>query len=89
MPWYFICGLSLIGFWIIGTVLVQIDEKYAVWWSIGVIYPILWVLCYPIRAVKTYSANKQAYQKHGISTLQYLFGARIYKKAGRFNDNKN
>lgn len=80
MPWYLVCGLSLIGFWVIGTVLVQIDEKYAVGWSIGIIYPILWTLCYPIRAVTTYRRYEQQYRKHGISMVRYLFGARIHKK---------
>lgn len=55
----------------------QVDEDYACCWAMGLLYPILWIILYPIRAWKTYSSHYSYYQKHGITRLQYMFGKRV------------
>lgn len=64
-------------YWAIGVILVQVDEDYACCWAMGLLYPILWIILYPIRTWKTYSSQYNYYQKHGITRLQYMFGKRV------------
>ena len=64
-------------YWAIGVILVQVDEDYACYWAMGLLYPILWIILYPIRTWKTYSSHYNYYQKHGITRLQYMFGKRV------------
>lgn len=64
-------------YWAIGVILVQVDEDYACCWAMGLLYPILWIILYPIRTWKTYSSHYNYFQKHGITRLQYMFGKRV------------
>ncbi len=41
--------------------------------AMGVLYPIAYVLTYPIRAWTTYSHSRGYYEKHGITRFQYVF----------------
>ena len=78
--------IHLFVFWIIGVIAVCIDEDWGVYWSMGLLYPILLILLYPIRAWRHYSRYKVEYQKHDITRLQYMFGKRIYKENNKRNE---
>lgn len=77
--------ITLIVYWTVGlflaiiydNVLNQNVDDFMRLWAFGIAHPVLWVLCYPIRAWHSYSQYKQHYQKRGISWLQYLFGRRV------------
>ena len=68
----------------IGVILVGIDEDWACYWAMGLLYLILKIILYPIRAWMTYSQHKEWYEKRGISRLQYIFGKRVnaFKQEG-------
>ena len=76
MEWYWIVALTLLGVWTVGLILSQIDEDYAVYWAVGLLYPLLRVLLYPIWAARQYEESRVFYEKRGITKLQFLFGKR-------------
>lgn len=76
--------IHLFVFWIIGVIAVCIDEDWGVYWAMGLLYPILWILLYPIREWRHYSRYKTEYQKHDITRLQYMFGKRISKVNNKY-----
>lgn len=76
MAWYWIVLLTLLGVWTVSVVLAQFDEDYTLWWACGLLYPVLYLIFYPIRAVKRYNSGRQYYERHGISKVQYIFGKR-------------
>lgn len=41
--------------------------------AMGILYPIAYILTYPIRAWNTYSHSRGYYEKHGITRFQYVF----------------
>lgn len=78
-----IVAITLMAYWIVGTVVFFIskqNETVGCLWAMGLVYPVLYALFYPIRAIKTYNASSAYYQKRGISRVQYLFGKRIRRK---------
>lgn len=91
MKWYLISLITLCIYWLIGTILViiidnsnKLSDKILVPFCMGLfypmlLYPILWVLFYPIRSWNTYKSSKHYYQNHNITFLQYLFGKRVNK----------
>lgn len=81
-----IVAITLIAYWIVGTVVFFIskqNETVGCLWAMGLVYLVLYVLFYPIRAIKTYNASSAYYQKRGITRIQYLFGKRARRK---YND---
>ena len=75
-----IVAITLFSYWILSTivfVLSKQDETVGCALAMGLVYPILYVIFYPIRAMNTYSHSSVYYQKHGISRVQYLFGKRV------------
>lgn len=76
MSYFTVVILTLTVYWLIGFAIAIIDEDYSVYWSVGLIYPIMYVLTYPIRIWMRYSRSKQFYQKHNISRWQYFWGKR-------------
>ena len=84
MTWYSIIIIITLVYWTIGVILVMIDEDWACYWAMGLLYPILYIILYPIRAWKTYSSHYSYYQKHDITRLQYIFGKRVnaFKQEG-------
>lgn len=76
MAWYWIVLLTVLVMWVIGVILAQIDEDYALYWSMGLMYPLLLVLLYPFRAMWQYENSRRFYEKHGITKMQFLFGKR-------------
>ena len=68
--------LTLIIYWIIGFIISQINEDLAIYWAVGFIYPIAYVLFYPVRLWEQYTMSKKYYQRHGISRWQFMFGKR-------------
>ena len=84
MKWYWISLITLLVYWSIGVVIAQID--YGDWlelWAMGLMYPVLRVLFYPVRAWKEYSDWQEYYQKHNITRLQYIFGKRVHKNRSK------
>lgn len=59
--------LTLTVYWLIGFAIAIIDEDYSVYWSVGLIYPIMYVLTYPIRTWMRYARSKQYFKKHIIN----------------------
>lgn len=76
--------ITLLVTWIINCIVVFISEEAALYVSMGLVYPVLWVLTYPVRAWKTYSSSKHYYERHNITRLQYIFGKRVnaFKQKG-------
>jgi len=79
MAWYEIVLLTVVIFWAVSIVLAQFDEDYALRWACGLLYPILYFLFYPVRALRQYEAWRDYYEKHGITKWQFLFGKRVKK----------
>lgn len=77
MDWYWIVLITYIVMCAITLILTQINEEYALYWAVGILYPIVYVLLYPIRAWVKWGMSRGYYQKHGISRLQYIFGKRV------------
>lgn len=77
MNWYYIVAITLIVYWVIGMIWATIDEDSVIYWSTGLIYPLLLIIFYPIRAYNTYKKSSIYYQKRGISCMQYIFGKRV------------
>lgn len=71
---------TLIIYWTVGIIIALIDENKLVYWATGLMYPIILVITYPIRAINTYNHSYSFYQKHNISLLQYIFGKRVHQK---------
>ena len=80
MSWYSIIIIITLVYWTIGVILVGIDEDWACYWAMGLLYPIMKIILYPIRAWITYSQHKEWYEKRGISRLQFMLGKRANKK---------
>ena len=76
MAWYWIVLLTLLGVWTVSVVLAQFDEDYTLWWAWGLLYPVLYLIFYPIRAVKRYNRGQQYYERYGNSKVKYIFGKR-------------
>ncbi len=76
--------IHLFVFWTIGFILTMFNEEWGQYWSMGLLYPMLFVLSYPIRAWRHYSRYKVEYQKHDITRLQYMFGKRISKVNNKY-----
>lgn len=76
MAWYWTVLITLLAVWSISCILTQFNEDYALYWSVGLVYPLLWVLLYPARACIMYDRNVGYYRKHNISKAQYIFGKR-------------
>lgn len=79
MAWYWIVFLTVVIFWAVSIVLAQFDEDYALRWSCGLLYPILYILFYPVRVLRQYETYRDYYEKHGITKWQFLFGKRTKK----------
>ena len=77
MAWYWIALITYIVMCAITLILTQINEDYALYWAVGILYPIVYALLYPVRAWVKWGRSKGYYQKHGISRLQYVFGKRV------------
>lgn len=82
MKWYWISTITLLAWWAIGCVIAGTtdDERFLQAWAMGIVFPILFCVLYPIRAVITYNNSKPYYEKHKITRLQYLLGKRVHKK---------
>lgn len=81
MEWYWIVLITLSAWWLLGVVLIHLNVRIETeeLWIMGLWYPILWVLFYPLRAWHTYSQSCYYYAKHNITRLQYLFGKRVHR----------
>lgn len=81
---FWIVVITLTVYWTIGLivgVITRENEKFAVFWSAGLVYVLLYALFYPIRAMRTYTIQEIYFQHNGISRLQYFFGKRVrYKR---------
>lgn len=85
MSWYCIVIIALFVYWTIGLILAVLKEEWSQYWSMGLVYPIAFVILYPIRAWMIYSEHKEWYEKRGISRLQYMLGKRVHKKNIKMN----
>lgn len=83
IEWYWIVAITLGVHWLISCIIAILDkEEWLQIWAMGLLYPILYFVTYPVRAWNSYSPVKQEYKKYGISYIQYLFGKRIKKNRG-------
>lgn len=76
MAWYWIVLITLLVVWSVSLILAQFNEEYVLYWAVGLVYPIMLVLLYPLRACLRYNRSRGYYQKHNISKIQYVFGKR-------------
>lgn len=72
--------ITLFVYWVIGFIIACIDEDKAVFWAVGLVYPIAYVLTYPYRTIVNYRNSQRYFQKNNISMLQYFFGKRVQRK---------
>ena len=72
-----IIALTVIVMWTINFIAAVISEEVAFYIAMGLVYPLIWVVSYPMRTWIRYSRAKDYYQKHGISRFQFLFGTRV------------
>lgn len=84
MKWYLISLITLCIYWLIGTILViiidnKLSDEILIPFCMGLLFPILWILFYPIRSWNAYKSSKHYYQNHNITFLQYFFGKRVNK----------
>lgn len=86
MEWYWISLITLGVWWVIGIVFVCVIENskhllddYLVIFCAGLLFPIAWVLFYPLRSWNSYKLWGKDYKKNNISFIKYLFGKRINK----------
>ena len=80
MSVFAIIVVTLFSYWVLSTFIFFIskeNETVGCGLAMGLVFPILYVLFYPVRAINTYNHSKGYYQKHGISRVQYLFGKRV------------
>lgn len=69
--------VTLFVWWSIVFIVASVDEDKALYVGVGLVYPIVWVITYPIRANINYNNSRNFYKKHGISKVQYFFGKRV------------
>lgn len=80
METVWIVVIAFFAYWLIGLVVYYLsreNDTFAALWSMGLVFIILYSLCYPVRAMRTYSNSKGYYQRNGVSRLQYFFGKRV------------
>ena len=73
MEWYWIVLITAVGFWAVSIFLAQFNEDYTLYWACGLLYPIVYLLMYPLRAISKYDNHRAYYLKHGISMFKYVF----------------
>lgn len=74
-----IVAITLFSYWLIGVIIfiaTKQNEAIGTIWGMGLVFVLAYVLCYPIRAMNSYSVSKEHYKRLGISRLQYFFGKR-------------
>ena len=78
--------VTLLVYWAVGMIIDLLintffpryySNDFLAAWGVGLLFPVMYVVFYPIRAWNTYSKNKRQYIKAGISRGQYLLGRRI------------
>lgn len=77
MSWWQISIITLLVYWVVGVVVYEIkreDEDFAVSWSMGIVFPILYILFYPLRVWKHYKLNIKVYKKYNLSYWEKLIG---------------
>ena len=69
---------TLLAYWTGGIILAALidmnrlnDDAFA-FYSMGLLFPVVYVLLYPARAWHRYSQREGYYKKHGISRFQYI-----------------
>lgn len=80
---FWIVVITLTVYWTIGLivgVITRENEKFALFWSAGLVYVLLYALFYPLRAMRAYTIQEVYFQHNGISRLQYFFGKRVRRK---------
>lgn len=80
MIWTIVTTLAV--YWLCGMVIAMCGkEDWLPYWAIGLIYPVLYVLLYPIRAWGEYSRSKIYYEKHNINRLEYIL---LHRRVNRW-----
>lgn len=60
------------------------EEDITIKIACGILYPIAYVITYPIRAWRSYSRSINYYKKHGITRFQYVF---LFKRVHNRSEN--
>lgn len=77
MEWWQVSIITLLVYWIVGVAIYEIkreNEDFAVCWGMGLVFPILYVLFYPLRVWKHYKSNIKVYKKYNLSYWEKLIG---------------
>lgn len=80
MAWYWIVLITLVVYWMIGAIIAEVKYGWLEYWAVGLLFPVLYVVLYPVRAILTYNRSHAYYERHGITRLQYFFGKRVHNK---------
>lgn len=80
--------ITLLSYNAVILVVAQITnrEDITITVAMGILYPIAYVLTYPIRAWSTYSHSKGYYEKYGITRFQYVF---LFKRVHNRKEDNN
>lgn len=71
--------ITLFAYWAVGMILfilLKQNETFGSLWGMGLLYVLVYILFYPVRAINSYNLMKDQYRKAGISKIQYIFGKR-------------
>ena len=77
MSWGQVSIITLLVYWIVGTIVYLITneyEEFAVYWALGIMVPITYILFYPLRVWKHYKSNIKVYKKYNLSYWEKLIG---------------
>ena len=80
MEWWQVSIITLLVYWIVGVAIYEIkreNEDFAVVWGMGLVFPILYILFYPLRVWKHYKLNIKVYKKYNLSYWEKLIGKGI------------
>ena len=77
MSYIEIIALTVIIMWTVNFIATMISEDVAFYIAMGLVYPLINILLYPLRAWVTYSRAEGYFEKHGITKLQYVLGKRV------------
>ena len=77
MEWWKVSITTLLVYWIVGVAIYEIkreNEDFAVVWGMGIVFPILYILFYPLRVYEHYKLNIKVYKKFNLSYWEKLIG---------------
>lgn len=81
MEWYAISIITLLIYWLIGLIIYLIKDKesFLLYWAVGFVYPLTYIILYPVRIFNKYKGSIKYYEKYNVSYWDMLFGKVVYE----------